>query len=99
MRPLLHPRREPLLGLAGPAAPYWTLTGDRPSLGLVAPGRLLLYRAAAGAFCRFRWTGRDHQLPLTPAAAHRVPRRPRRLVVALTPPQDGYCHKVVAAVL
>ena len=100
LRPLLHPRREPILGLAGPAAPYWTLSGDRPSLSLVAPGsRLLLYRVAAGAFCRFRWRDRVHQLPLTPTAAHRVPGRPRRLLVALTAPLDGYCHKVVAAVL
>ncbi len=35
LAPLNHPPRLPLLGLAANAVPYWTLTGESPSLALV----------------------------------------------------------------
>ncbi len=118
LAPLHHPPRLPLLGLAADAVPYWTLSGDSPSLALVdlrADARL---RAGeSGAECHFNWQGVDHDLPFTDgrllAAIERqftirptrgdVQRllgyRPRRLLVLLTAPIDGYCHKTVAALL
>ena len=65
LRPFLHPGHRHVLGLPGPAVPYWTLAGDRPSLDLVAPsaGPAVL-RTAHGFRCRFSWRGRDHDLPL-----------------------------------
>src|SRR5207253_5106232 len=37
LRPFLHPRNPHLLGFVGPAAPFWTLQGDRPSVAVVQP--------------------------------------------------------------
>lgn len=100
LRPLQHPKGRPLLDLPGPAAPYWTLTGDRPSVALVVPETApRIVRWSEGLACRFGWSGLPHQLPLTPSAAHRVPRRANALLVALSAPRNGHCHKVVAAVL
>src|SRR3712207_3277027 len=62
---LQHPRRNPLLGFAGRAVPYWTLNGDRPSLTLVEPVvSPQLRRAPTGYECRFTWNGARHQFPL-----------------------------------
>ena len=62
---LRHPRRLPLLGFPGPAVPYWTLAGDRPSVSLVelmaAPH---VRRRGAGYECRFSFQGARQQLPL-----------------------------------
>jgi hypothetical protein len=118
LAPLRHPRRGPLLGFAGRAVPYWTLTGDRPSLTIVdvATGPQLR-RGPAGYECRFTWQGGRHQYVLgdrrLAAQLEEVswPRysgrdlqrllgyRVRRLLIVLTPPHEGYCHKVVAALL
>jgi hypothetical protein len=117
LRPLLHPPRPPLLGLAGNALPYWTLQGDRPSVALIEPDDVGVARAAGGYVCRFMWLGTFHELflqdrRLTAALArHPVERAggrqlhsllghaPDRLLVALTPPREGYCYKAVMAVL
>lgn len=115
---LRHPRRGPLLGFAGRAVPYWTLTGDRPSVTLVdiATGPQLR-RDEAGYECRFAWQGGRHQYPMGdrrlasqledigwPRFSGRdlqrlLGYRVRRLLVVLTPPHEGYCYKVVAALL
>lgn len=96
LRPLLHPAGEPLLGFAGPAVPYWTLTGDRASVAVVAPPDRPV---VAGGECRFRWRNAPHVLPVLPTALADCPSRPRRLLVALSPPRAGHCYKVVAGLL
>jgi hypothetical protein len=118
LRPLQHPRNRPLLDMSGPAVPYWTLTGDRPSVTLVeVPVGTQLRLEATGYECRFGWQGATLALPLVdrrltarldevgwaryPARAveHLLGHRVRRLLVVLSPPWDGYCYKVVAALL
>ncbi|MGH9190343.1 MAG: hypothetical protein ACRD0Q_09990 [Acidimicrobiales bacterium] len=113
-----HPPQSPLLGFSGPAVPYWTRAGDRPSLSvLTAEVGPQVRWAASGFECRFSWQGQLHQLPLgddaLEATLRRLERprcsgrelarllgyRPRRLLVVLTPPIDGYCFKQVAALL
>jgi hypothetical protein len=65
LRPLQHPRGQPVLGFAGPAAPYWTLKGDRPSVTLVdAPVGLHALRDPEGFRVRFPWRGGRLDLPL-----------------------------------
>lgn len=65
LRPLLDRRTKHLLGFAGPAAPFWTLTGDRPSLALVVPeAGPAVVGNRHGFRCRFAWRGVDHDLPL-----------------------------------
>ena len=107
LRPLLHPD-EHLLGFAGPAIPFWTLTGDRPSLAVVEPkGPVIVRGDDDGLHCRFEWRGLSHELPFTDLRAkvasaarqHGGIRVDRRLLVALTPPYLGHCYKVVAALL
>jgi hypothetical protein len=63
---LRHPPQGPLLGFPGVSVPYWTLTGDRPSLALVEPseGPLVLASPSGGYECRFGWQGAVHQFPL-----------------------------------
>ncbi len=118
LQALHHPPHGPLLGFSGVAVPYWTLSGDRPSVTLVEPAVGPYIRwGPAGYECRFAWQGTDHQLPLGDrrlAASlwrHGVDRcagrhltrylgfRAQRLLVALTPPADGYCYKQVSALL
>lgn len=96
LRPLVHPRRRPLLGITGPAVPFWELDGRRPSVALVEPDRgPLVHSGSGGRRCRFAWRGLWYDLPLVgPPCGN-----PRRMLVALTPPIDGYCYKVVAALL
>ncbi len=115
---LHHPANLPLLGLTADAVPYWTLTGEAPSVTLVdlrADPRL--HRGPAGLECHFHWQGAQHELMLADrrllraferpglAAPTRgeitrvLGYRPRRLLVMLTAPVDGYCHKAVAALL
>lgn len=96
LRPVLHPAGEQLLGFAGPAVPYWTLDGTRPSVAVVAP---FPAPVIAGGQCRFRWRNMAHVLPLLPQAIETRPPHPRRLVVTLSAPRQGYCYKVVAALL
>lgn len=96
LRPLLHPEGEHLLGFAGPAIPYWTLTGDRPSVAVVAPSSRPV---VLGGTCRFYWRNAVHLLPVMPGALDSSPARPRRFLIALSAPRDGHCYKVVASLL
>jgi hypothetical protein len=65
LRPLLHPRNRPILGLPAPAAPFWTLGGDRPSVALVEPERPpVVVLSERGMRCWFPWQGRLLDLPL-----------------------------------
>lgn len=65
LQALRHPPHGPLLGFTGVSVPYWTLSGDRPSLALVeqTEGPLILV-GAGGYECRFGWQGTVHQFPL-----------------------------------
>ncbi|MDQ4098477.1 MAG: hypothetical protein M3144_11500 [Actinomycetota bacterium] len=118
LAPLHHPPRLPILGLAANAVPYWTLSGDRPSVALLElRGDPLLRWGPFGPECHFAWQGSAHELPLADQRiigafeSHGLIRpmkgdvqrflgyRPRRLLVMLTAPIDGYCHKAVAALL
>jgi len=66
LQALRHPPHGPLLGFPGVSVPYWTLSGDRPSLALVEPseGPLVLVGPNGGYECRFGWQGAVHQFPL-----------------------------------
>ncbi len=110
LRPLAHPGGEPLLGSNAPAVPYWERRADHPSIALVEPeGPVVLHRDPTYLACRFAWMGNVRELPCIDRrvagdmdrAGHRrrAADRRTRLVVALTPPIDGHCHKVVSAVL
>ena len=96
LRNVLHPPGEHLLGIAGPAIPYWTLDGTRPSIAVVAPSPPPV---VSGGRCRFRWRNVDHALPVLPQALADRPAHPRRLLVTLSAPSQGYCYKIVAAFL
>jgi hypothetical protein len=78
---LRHPPHRPLLGFQGVSVPYWTLSGDQPSLALVDPTEgPHVVGDAFGYSCRFGWDGAVHQLPLADdALARRLVelRRPR----------------------
>ena len=100
LRPLMHPPREPLLGIPGPAVPFWELTGSRPTMAVVEPDSppSLVDAGPAQAErwrCRFQWRGAGQELPLLSAPLSPA----RRLLVALTPPVQGRCYKVVAGLL
>jgi hypothetical protein len=122
LRPLLLPARTHLLGFAASSVPYWTLTGDRPSICLAEPDGGVV--VTADRTCRFLWRGAGHDLPLAETAlpagmlagsasgAFRGRPRlagaalaevlgyvPRRVLVALSPPRDGLCHKVAVSLL
>lgn len=118
LAPLHHPPQLPLLGIPGTAVPYWTLTGDRPSLALVnLRSDARLRWGVYGPECHFWWQGVVHELPfvdapvaraldiagtLRPSRAdveRRLGFRPRRVLVVLTPPDNGYCYKAVGALL
>jgi hypothetical protein len=102
LRPLLHPRRRPLLGFTGPAIRYWDLDGRRPTVSLVTPaaGPDLVVRGDEMR-CRFGWDRHVHELPLDPPPAElgQLRKGKLRLVVALAPPRDGYCYKTVVSIL
>jgi hypothetical protein len=60
-----QPRNGHLLGFPGPAVPFWTLEGDRPSMAVVEPAAgPAVVRTARDLRCRFVWRGLDHELPL-----------------------------------
>lgn len=110
LRPLLHPDNQPLLGVTATAIPFWQRSGDHPSIAVVEPrGRVLMVREGGYLGCRFEWQGHQRELPcLDRALAGYMDRHGRtrltagkgdRLVVALTPPIDGRCHKVVETLL
>lgn len=65
LQALRHPAQGPLLGFPGVTTPYWTLSGDRPSLALVEPADGPLVLVGPGGYeCRFSWQGSVHQFPL-----------------------------------
>lgn len=110
LRPLVHPHKQPLLGVSASAIPFWERAATHPSIAVVEPeGRILLCRDGSYLGCRFGWQGHERELPcLDRAVAGLMDRTGRtrmtagkgdRLVVALTAPIDGRCHKVVETVL
>lgn len=110
LRPLLHPKGQPLLGITESVVNFWQRRSDHPSIALVEPeGPVSLWRDGPYLACRFGWLGHERELPCLDrrlAAEMDQTGRTRmgagkgdRLVVSLTPPIDGRCHKVVSAVL
>jgi hypothetical protein len=110
LRPLHHPVDTPLLGLHGPAVRFWERRPDSPSIAVVAPrGPIELRREADYLACAFVWQGMRRELACLDrrlaaamdCAGQRHWSTPKgvRVVVSLTPPIDGHCHKVVDAVL
>jgi hypothetical protein len=110
LRPLLHPRDAPLLSSHGPAVAFWERRADHPSIAVAEPsGPVVLRRDANFLGCCFDWQDRTRELPcldrrlaaLMDRDGRRIMEAPRRsrLLVALTPPIGGHCHKVVEAVL
>lgn len=110
LRPVLHPDTEPLLGTHAPAVPFWERRGDHPSVAVVEPmsfARILL----EGRYlrCRFGWRGAVLELPCRDRRLGRMLQSSKRqylnashgdrLLVALTPPVQGHCHKVVEAII
>ena len=110
IRPLLHPDNQPLLGVTPTAIPFWQRSANHPSIAVVEPkGRIVMARDGAYLGCRFEWQGHERELPcLDRALAGHMDRHGRtrltagkgdRVVVALTAPIDGRCHKVVETLL
>ncbi|HEX9529658.1 MAG TPA: hypothetical protein VF954_00875 [Acidimicrobiales bacterium] len=71
LRRLVQPAGKHLLGVPGPALPFWTMTAAGPSVVLVEPEHGPDIAALAGTRpggsnprCQFRWGGQDLDLPL-----------------------------------
>lgn len=110
MRPVLHPEKVPLLGFIGPTVPFWERRPNQPSVALAAPkGNATITVESGGVWCHFTWGGRPHVLacvdPRLTAWLQRTGRdraavrEGTYLVVALEPPVDGQCHKVVESLV
>jgi hypothetical protein len=110
MRPLLHPEKIPLLGFHGPTVPLWERRPDHPSVALARPSSQLVVTAESGGlWCHFVWDLRPQVLACAdPRLAAWMLRSNRTrvtmregtyLVVALEPPVEGVCHKVVEALV
>jgi hypothetical protein len=110
LRQLLHPQGQPLLGVATSAVPFWERRADHPSIAVVAPvGPITLWRDKPYLACRFFWQGHERELPCLDrymaalldrsGRTRTVASKGDRLLVALTPPIEGRCHKVVEALL
>jgi hypothetical protein len=110
MRPLLHPEHVPLLGFYGPTVPFWERRPDQPSVALAGPkGPLMATFEDGGVWCHFLWDGRPQVLacadPRLAASMRRMStgmanvRPGTHLVIALQPPVEGQCHKVVEALV
>lgn len=110
LRALVYPAGQPLLGIHGPAVPFWQRTADHPSIAVVEPEGSAVVREREGWLsCVFGWRGVSLELPCVDwrlaqaLAANGQVRfdaaKGDRLLVALTPPIDGHCHKVVAGLL
>jgi hypothetical protein len=110
MRALLHPEKIPLLGFHGPTVPLWERTPDHPSVALAQPSSLVAVTAESGGmWCHFVWDSRPQVLACAdPRLAAWMQRSGRSsatvregtyLVVALEPPVEGICHKVVEALV
>ncbi len=110
LRALVHPPGQPLLAIHGPAVPFWQRTADYPSIAVVEPEGPAVIRLREGAMCcLLRWRGVPIELPcvdrrlaagLAAAGRTRIDSgKGERLLVALAPPVDGHCHKVVSALI
>ena len=99
LRPLLHPERAHLLGFAGPAIPFWELDGSRPSVAVAATRAVVAVGDDGLMRCRFLWRTLVHDLPVVTVGAASLPSEAARVVVALTPPVEGHCYKVVTGLL
>ncbi len=118
LRSVTHPEKHHLLGTVGPSVPFWTITGDRPSVSVVpVSSSLSISIDHRGVRCQFSWNANSMNLPLedpqvlsmldwlpnSPLSGIRLARaigfRPARVVVALSKPHQGYCHKVIAGLL
>lgn len=110
IRPLLHPNTQPLLGVTSTVIPFWERSVDHPSIAVVEPeGDVMMTREAPYLSCRFPWQGHVRELPcLDLDLAEHMDRsgqtrlragKGRRIVIAITAPIEGRCHKVVEAVL
>jgi hypothetical protein len=78
---LSAPADGPLLGFAGPAAPYWEFRGSRPSVALVEASRgpqLIRRRLDASTWVRFGWNRDDVWLPIEDGHAVRALEAARR---------------------
>jgi hypothetical protein len=65
LRNVSHPERVPLFGCGGPAMPFWSLDGDRPSVSIVpATSSLSVSIDHRGVRCRFLWNNGRVDLPL-----------------------------------
>jgi hypothetical protein len=110
MRPLLHPEKVPLLGFHGPTVPFWERRPDHPSVALAQPtSNVAITVESGGVWSHFVWGGRPQVLACTDPRLLAWLRRTgwdrasvrdgTYLVVALEPPIDGQCHKVVEALV
>ncbi len=110
IRPLLHPQNTPLLGFHGPAIPFWERKPDHPSVALAEPqSGVVITLHEASLWCHFLWGGRPQVIgcvdPRLAGSLERIRSSHARmkpggvLVVALSPPADGHCYKVVEAVV
>jgi hypothetical protein len=99
LRPLLHPERSHLLGFAGPSIPFWELDGRRPSIALLAAPARVAVGDDGLLRCRFLWLSLIHDLPVAASRGTTFPNDASHVVVALTPPVEGHCYKVVTGVL
>ena len=110
IRPLLHPENTPLLGFHGPAVPFWERKPDHPSVALAEPqSGVVVTLHEASLWCHFLWGGRPQVIgcvdPRLAGSLERIRSTHARmkpggvLVVALSPPVDGHCYKVVEAVV
>ena len=111
LRRLLHPTGQPLLGESSSVVPFWERRPDQPSIAVVEPeGPITLWRERSLPGLPVRLAGPRARAavprPLPgrrhgpdSGAAHLAAGKGDRLLVALTPPIEGRCHKVVEAVL
>jgi hypothetical protein len=99
LRPLLHPERSHLLGFAGPSISFWELDGSRPSVAIAATRAVVAVGDDGLLHCRFLWRTLVHELPMAGQRGIPGPTDAGRVVVALTPPVEGHCYKVVTGLL
>jgi hypothetical protein len=110
IRPLLHPENAPLLGFHGPTTPFWSRRPDHPSVAVAEPrGPLVVTLNAEGMWCHFLWGGRPQVLACADPRLEATLRRVHKdlanfqpgtyLLIALGPPLDGQCHKVVTSLI
>lgn len=110
LRPLLHPEKAPLLGFHGPSVPFWERRPDHPSVTIAEPRGTVTVTAGSGnMWCHFAWGLRPQVLACAdPRLAAWMEHTGREratvregtyLVVALEPPVEGQCHKVVESLV